>query len=507
MKSNSSAKKYPASFINSFRLASVNIVDARQILPFFLGAVVFTYSVSNMASYVLSDPDTLMHLASGLWIFEHHQVPTIDPFSHNTAGLKWLAHEWLAQVLMALSYMWGGFYGLRILIASLFAVTIAYQVIFLLNRMPVIYAIFLSALCFSSLLGHHLARPHIFTWPILIFWLAGLVNAVEQKQWRAPYILAPLMVLWANLHGSFILGLMMIPFFAIEAFLCANKECEIKAIKSWALFLIISVIMSLITPFGLDGIAFGANMVSAQFTSNILEWTPASGYNLLPIEYWLMLLLVMGLTGYLKIPVVRLLLILGFIHESLAHVRFISILGLVIPLLIAKPFSDLYYKNRGIEENNIDQVIIRGSHNKRSLIALLFTCFVCLVPIMVAKEYQKNHLNSNIAPDAAINFSKQVGLTGNVLNYYNMGGYLIYRNIPVFIDGRADLYGQSKLEEYFSIVNVKNISNLKKILKDHQISWTIFPPNEKIVFFLDGEAHWKKVFEDQHAVIHVRNDS
>ena len=503
---NSSAKKFPDKLIVDLRAAPVLMADIRWVIPLLFSVITFAYSMSNMASYVISDPDTLMHLASGSWMLEHHQVPATDPFSHNAAGLRWIAHEWLAQILMALSYDWGGFYGLRILVASLFSASIICQLIFLLNRVPAIYAIFFSALCFASLLGHHLARPHLFTWPVLIIWLSVLLNAVEKKQWRAPYILAPLMILWANLHGSFILGLMTIPFFALEAFVYATKGSKIKTLQSWAFFLMLSTAFSLVTPFGLDGIGFGVNMVSAQFTSMIQEWAPASGYNLLPIEYWLMLLLAMGLTGYLRLPLIRLILLLGFIHESLAHVRFISILGLVTPLLIAKPFGDLYYAKRGIK-NNIGGLTLWVINRKRVLIVFLCACFSLLMLILTGKTYQNNFLKSSTAPESAINFIKQEGISGNVLNHYNMGGYLIFKKIPVFIDGRADLYGASKIQEYFSILNVEKTSNINKILNDHQISWTIFPPNEKIVFFLNGDAEWKKVFEDQDAVIHTRRSS
>lgn len=460
-----------------------------------------------MASYVLADPDTLMHIASGSWMLEHHQVPSVDPFSHNTSGLNWVAHEWLAQILMALSYIWSGFYGLRILVASLFALTIALQVRFLLKRVPAVYAILFGALCFASLLGHHLARPHIFTWPILIIWLTGLLNSVERNQWRAPYILVPLIVVWANLHGGFILGLMMIPFFGLEAYLDASKENKDKVIKSWTLFLILASLGGLITPFGLDGLLFGVNLISAQFTNSIVEWAPAGGYSLLPIEYWIMLLLAIGLMGYLRLPVVRLLLLFGFIHESLAHVRYISILGLVTPLLIAKSFGDLYRVRRGFKKNDINyfNVLGRGINKNHRFFLLGCAGILCLLLLIMGKDYQKNILNPITAPEAALDFAQQIGLQGKVLNYYNMGGYLIYKKVPVFIDGRADLYGSSKLDEYFSILKVENESNIIKVLRDHEISWTIFPPSEKMVLFLNGRSDWKKVYEDQYAVIHVRN--
>ncbi len=96
MSVNSSAKKFLDKLIVDLRAAPVLLADIRWVIPLLFGVITFAYSMSNMASYVISDPDTLMHLASGSWMLEHHQVPATDPFSYNTAGLRWIAHEWLA---------------------------------------------------------------------------------------------------------------------------------------------------------------------------------------------------------------------------------------------------------------------------------------------------------------------------------------------------------------------------------------------------------------------------
>jgi hypothetical protein len=501
-----SVRKGTTIFVGNVDLRSSGYRDYRWMLPFLFGMLVFAYSMSNFANYVLSDPDTFMHIASGTWMIEHHQVPSVDPFSYNTNGLKWIAHEWLAQIIMAIAYDWGGFYGLRVLVASLFSLTIGYQLTFLLKRIPAIYAIFFSALCFASLLGHHLARPHIFTWPILLFWLAALINKVDEGRLEAPYYLAPVIVLWANLHGSFILGLMIIPFFGLEAYLNAEKDYKNKVMRSWVLFFFLSFICSLITPYGVEGILFGTHLVSAQFTSSIIEWVPASGYSLLPIECWVILIISMGLTGYLRLPVIRILLLVGFIHESLAHVRYISILGLVTPLLIAKSFGDLYRQKLAARNPERIQRNGWGKKDNTNIRVVIFSGVLMLLSLTLfaGRKYQENILDPVTAPETAVEFAKNEGLNGNVLNYYNMGGFLIYKQIPVIIDGRADLYGQAKISEYFSVLNLENESQVMNYLSDHQIAWTIFPPAEKIVHYLNSQPKWRKVYEDKYAVIHAR---
>jgi hypothetical protein len=82
---------------------------------------------------------------------------------------------------------------------------------------------------------------------------------------------------------------------------------------------------------------------------------------------------------------------------------------------------------------------------------------------------------------------------------------LIYRPIPVFIDGRADLYGDQKVAEYYAIADVLDAAKTTQLLQDHGIAWTIFPPNQVMVSYLNSRPEWQKVYEDSTAVVHVKH--
>jgi hypothetical protein len=74
---------------------------------------------------------------------------------------------------------------------------------------------------------HLLARPHVLAFPFMMLWVAGLVRAVEEGRAPRPLLLLA-MLLWANLHGGFTLGLMLCGFFALEAVVTARDAAQRK---------------------------------------------------------------------------------------------------------------------------------------------------------------------------------------------------------------------------------------------------------------------------------------
>lgn len=467
-------------------------------LTFIVGALLY------FTSQTLQDPDTYMHLAIGYWIFQHQAVPSVDPFSYTVAGAPWIAHEWLAECLLAAVHHWAGWTGLVLLTVVAFALTLAYLLRFLLPRMPPIYALLFTALAGAPLATHLLARPHVLTWPILAVWLGSLVKASEE-QTPPPWWLLGLMVLWANLHGSFTLGLALVAPFALESVLRGAPSQRWRRARSWSLFGLLAVGAAMVTPSGWKGIWFTFHVTHLKYLSSIAEWMPASSVALLPLELWLLALLGLAFTGYLRLPVIRLLLLLGLLHQALTAGRYISIFGLLTPLLIATPFGRLYRTLPAgqMQASSLDQFFDRLTAPAKPRALLVSTALVLLT------AWGMNHMGRH-APDAsktagtAVDAALRAGATGHVLNSYNFGGHLIFRGIPVFIDGRADLYGDQHMGLYFDTIASNKPQQIQKILDDFKISWTLLHPSAPILLYLNAQPGWKKVYEDETAVVHLR---
>jgi hypothetical protein len=93
-----------------------------------------------------------------------------------------------------------------------------------------------------------------------------------------------------------------------------------------------------------------------------------------------------------------------------------------------------------------------------------------------------------------------------VLNQYDLGGYLIFRGVKPYIDGRTDLYGDAFMDRYFRIVRPDR-ATLDETLRSAHIAWTIFSPASPVVDLMDNEAGWKRLYADRFAVIHVKMQS
>src|SRR6266849_1205417 len=174
-------------------------------LPLLVGLLVFAIVLASGAT-LLGDPDTYWHISTGRWIMAHRAVPHADMFSYSVSGAPWVAHEWLSEVVIAAAFDGFGWAGLVAVTAFAFAAGMAILTSLLLRWLEPAYALLGMATAWTMGSPHLLARPHAFALPCLVLWLGALLDARERN--RAPPVHAALiMLMWANLHGSFMVGL------------------------------------------------------------------------------------------------------------------------------------------------------------------------------------------------------------------------------------------------------------------------------------------------------------
>ena len=110
---------------------------------------------------------------------------------------------------------------------------------------------------------------------------------------------------------------------------------------------------------------------------------------------------------------------------------------------------------------------------------------------------------SSIQAKAAIDAFQSSNHSGPVLNDYKFGGALIYRNIPVFVDGRADLYDKKVMGPYIEAVIDGKSSALEKIINQYQITWALLSPDSPAITFFDNKKTWQRYYADSDAVIYL----
>src|SRR5215831_932900 len=296
--------------------------DAAALL---FGLVIFAVAIFALHRGFLSDPDTYWHITTGKWILTERAVPRHDIFSYTAVGRPWVNIEWLAQIILFSIYDWFGWRGLVLLCALVIALTFVLLYALLARELRPTLAVGAAVLSLAFASSHFLARPHLLTLPIIVVWTAFLVRASDENR-RPSFWLLPLMVLWANLHGGFTLGLLLAAGFGLEATIAAPSAERRRVAIEWLSFWIGALLAACVTPYGYQSL-----LLTLEFFSlgDLLHWmgdgrpmNPAIDFNQ---ELILLGLMAMALLFGVKIGLIRVVMIFGLLHLALQYVRGLTI--------------------------------------------------------------------------------------------------------------------------------------------------------------------------------------
>jgi len=113
--------------------------------------------------------------------------------------------------------------------------------------------------------------------------------------------------------------------------------------------------------------------------------------------------------------------------------------------------------------------------------------------------------DDRVTPASALAAAARLGLDGPVLNSEGFGGYLIFRGVPTFIDGRAELFGEAFLNRYLAVEGGSEPA-LAAVLDAYGVTWSLMAPNQAATSRLDALG-WQRVYADAVAVIHTRRSA
>lgn len=460
-----------------------------------LSAVIFMIFVNLCAWSMLSDGDTGWHIAAGNWILDHRAIPTVDPFSYTFAGKPWVAHEWLSEVLMALAYRAAGWSGIAVLFASAVAGMFFLAGLELRRWLSFRWlAIALTAL-FVLLQPFMLARPHMLAWPMLAIWTIGLLRARERDR-APPLALAALMVLWANLHGSFVFGFVLLAAFGLEA-LIAGRARPLPVLRDWGMFAALSLAASLLTPHGIDGLMFPLEVSGMSSLPLIIEWQPTAFGKISGFEVILLATLFLLLSRGVRVPPVRLILLLGMLHLALAHIRHQALLGIVGTLILAAPAG-----NGETGEGERLRPSLKDWRSRPAITLAILALILSLVSVARLAVPMKRPDTSDV-PVAAVAALPDHLRAEHGFNRYGFGGLLILNGFRPYIDGRADLYGDAFLHNYARIAN-GDASRWNEAVRRWNIRWAILSPKDRLATVLASDKGWRRLYADKWAIVFVK---
>jgi len=458
----------------------------------------------DTGDYFLRDPDTYWHVAVGRQIWETAAFPRVDEFSFTFAGQPWIAKEWLSQLILFAAFSVGGWRGVVLVTAVTIAATYALLFLALGRRMRLTVAAGVATAAYMFSLGHFVARPQIFADPLLVVWVATLVNAVDDRT-APPSWLLPVMALWANVHASFTLGLALVGAFGAEAVHAAGRGHRLRTAARWALFMAGAVAFACCTPYGYRSMIvtyqlFGGN----EAVKYVTEWQPvtleAFGINELSIFALLFLSLYFGV----RVGFWRLVTILAAAYLMFSHIRFASLFAILLPLLTLAPLTGQFsFLRLASQLRSEPAFIIALSRTSRALrypvsLGLIggLVLFGACGPAMAPK--------AKITPSGALDHIRARQLAGNMYNSYDFGGYLIFNGVKTFIDGRSDqLFQNGFMRRLYDVVE-RHPGDFGRLLDQYGITLALVTPDSPESQQLSRLFGWSRAYADDVSELYQR---
>jgi hypothetical protein len=451
------------------------------------------------------------HVGFGRAMLIYHRIGMHDAYSYSAHWRVWLNHEWLSELLMGAAYKTLGVIGLKLLKFACSAAVILFLTLGLAETdspMAIQFAILLAA---SIAIGPQMQfRPQLFTFVAM----SGLLAILARYTYRGcaevwPAI--PLLALWANFHGGFIIGLATLGTFS--AVVLVQDLVEGRGSKRGLILFAIfaaSTLATLATPYGIGTWKAVARAMTNPHTREVIDdWQPLMSTfdamwhrnhaGVVPMIVAAALFVSLGATFAMSprgndLPMVAIAAVM--IAAALVAMRNLplAVIASVIPLA---RHSSFVFRARQTQPpgNWINQIILAAA-----AIALLGETGL-LSPTLRAGTPR---------PAGAIAFMQERGLSGNIMTDFAWGEYVIWHMAPaskVFIDGRYDtVYPPNVIDDYLAFHY--GAAGAQGVLRKYRHDFILLSPKDEAALAVTAAApEWKQLYRDGSCVLFVRTDS
>lgn len=466
--------------------------------------------VGLCAFHVDADPDLFHRLAMGKLLSERNSFPYTDPFAFTPKLVQWIDHEWLSGAVLYGLYSFGGEPALLLFRSIIYflSIAISLRVLFLIcPPSSTAAAWFLVCFVHGSFGWASVVRCQVFTYLFIPLIVLGILYAHLKNRWGLLYLTPFIMIPWCNLHGGFILGIILTLGFSCFLLISGGK---------WLRPLIVSILMiaaTAINPYGFS--AYWGYLTDALSMSRptIPEWAPlwqqmdqfvATVFLTLVFLYGAILSLSKKAIVFFNQPEFRpsktSLLLFGLIAFS-AYGAFRHSRLLVFYMVLLAPLGAPFF----IVVSQKCSSVLPGLSKKLNRvwsITLPFIAMISLSSILLQRREQLLSLDYNKYPTQAIAHLLDSSREGRLLLSFNVGSYALWKLYPRFLismDGRYEtVYPDSTVaavEEAISSGDLKKVDALNPtdilITKNSSTPSILSELSEK----------WEVWYEDKEAVL------
>lgn len=401
-----------------------------RIIIFLLCSVIFLAFISPTM-----DNDMPWHLKTGEYILNNMELPLSDPFSYaevniSSFGSFILTQYWLAQIVFWFVYKIFGVIGISLLPALVFSL-IAFLLFSMIRSKNIILAVFvISCYLLVFLKGFDTLRPQIFTFLFATLTLYSIHKFKETNRFWYIIFLPILFIVWANMHGGYIFGIVILAIYVISDFISLiypnyfGSEVNPKYFKRFLLISFLSLGVCYLNPNGYAAFGYAFLTHSTEVFSEVLEYKSPLQLDALSttqlIRFWFTIPLSVSVLvfGIMKRNIGPVILVGFSLLMAFTAIRYFPLLVIVTTASLgqlSKKFEFQLFKMKTEVMKVIAMVILVG------IIFLLFS------------KLNKNtfdYTKSPYNPSGAIHFLKENGIHGNIYGSYNKSSHLIFELYP-----------------------------------------------------------------------------
>lgn len=518
-------------------------------LPFVLAAI------AGLAMRPSTDPDLWWHLATGRWILGERRIPFTDPFSWTVPGRAWIAHEWLTEIAFELIHRVGGFGALVALSIALITASsaVAARSARSMGAADGVTAALLLVGAFAS--AHTWGpRPQVITLLLFAATVARLRRFSRELHPSTPWLLVPLTVVWSNLHGGFMFGLTAVWAFALaltaEAVIGRFAPPRLALLaRGWrpvrtrreltALWGVAGacVVAAMATPNHWRGLVYPFSYLGDNASTRYVgEWVrPWMAWRWAPffaiaavtaaglVRRWRRVgLLEAGLLGFfgllaftsvrnipsfvvVAVPFAASALSRTQAERDAAEARLeraldardlrLTLAGRPVPQRRPRPAPAAGPRTGAVASTHSRWRRLAGRMRPEALVIAAVLAVVNSHAFTTAGTIDANR---RLQPMATLEAFQRDPGTGRLLNHYNFGGWLIWKGVPVFTDGRPDMYGDAFVDRYWLLNSATG--DWRGELARWRVDRVLFPPDSPLVGELRRDG-WRTLATDPAAVL------
>jgi hypothetical protein len=501
-------------------------------LPRLVVALTFL-AIFTMAARVSVDTDTWWHLRTGQWIVERGAVPQTDPFSHTRLGAAWRIPGWLVQAPLYLIFETFGYGGLNLFTAAF--VTLTFALVYpactghpLLRAFTLVLAAAASGIYWS-------ARPQI----VSLALAAAFALILHQYRWQRVnrlWLLPLLMVAWANAHGGFAIGFILIgltlagqvlaalqgQFFFEPGPLAAQSSSTLRTFRALGGVAAACVLAVVLNPAGAEMLSYPFKTVGIGALRDFIQEWQSPNFHAVEAQPFLWLLLatfaVVALSGR-KADVTDLALVLGTAYLGFYAGRNMPLLAVVAPPLLtrhAQAVIDAIRARLAPTGVGGGEALLGGGAPAAAeppagnlglnwVLLAVFAAVAALKVATVLPAVVNERELARFTPQAAVEYIRRERPAGPLFNSYNFGAYLtwaLYPDYPVYVDGRTDLYDDAFLREYLRVALGR--PGYQAVLDRHGIRLVLVEADSLLGDRLREDPAWRQLYGDDVAAVFGR---